>query len=98
MKYFLGIEIFQFANVIFFCQQKYVTDIIQKFRMANCKPVDTTISQGNILSNEDISPLVDPTLYKSLVGSLLCLTATRHDIMFEASFVSRVMQSPKITH
>jgi len=45
MKYFLGIEIQQSTNGIFVGQQKHAIDIIQKFRMTNCKPDDTQISQ-----------------------------------------------------
>ena len=97
MKYFLGIEIHQSANGIFVGQQKYAIDIIQKFIMTNFKSADTPIFQGTKLSKEDVAPSVDSTLYKSLVGSLLYLTTTRPDIMFVASFVSRFMQSPKIT-
>jgi hypothetical protein len=41
---------------------------------------------------------VDPTLYKSLVGSLLYLTTTRPDIMYAANLVSRYMESPKDSH
>ena len=44
MKYFLGIEIYQYANGIFVGQQKYATEIIQMFRMNNFKLVDTPIS------------------------------------------------------
>ena len=91
MKYFLRIEIHQSDNGIFVGQQKYATDIIQKFRMINCKPADTPIAQGTKLSKEDVAPSIDFTLYKSLVGSLLYLTVTRPDIMFVTSFVSRSM-------
>ena len=38
------------------------------------------------------------TLYKSLVGSLLYLIATRPDIMYATSLVSRYMESPKDSH
>jgi len=89
MKYFLGIKIQQYPNGIFVDKQKYAIGIIQKFKMTNCKLVDTPITHGNKLRKEDVAPLVYPTLYKSLVCSLLYLTITRPDIMFEASFVSR---------
>jgi hypothetical protein len=50
------------------------------------------------LSKKDEGPTVDPTLYKSLVGSLLYLTSTRPDIMYATSLVSRFMESPKDSH
>lgn len=70
---------------MFVGQQKYSIDILQKFRMTNCKPSDIPIVQGTKLKKQDVAQLVDSTLYKSLVGSLLYLTATRPDIMFTAS-------------
>jgi len=66
--------------------------------MTNCVPVDTPISQGTKSTKEDVAPPVDPTLHKSLVGSLLYLTMTSPDIMFATSFVSKFMQSPNIPH
>lgn len=47
---------------------------------------------------EDGEKKVNASLYRSLVGSLLYLTATRPDIMFAASFLSRFMQSPSQIH
>ena len=41
---------------------------------------------------------VDPTLYKSIVGSLMYLTATRPNIMHAVSLISRFMERPKETH
>jgi len=38
MKYFLGIEVGQSPHGIFFCQQKYATDILKRFKMDKCKP------------------------------------------------------------
>ena len=41
---------------------------------------------------------VDPTLYKSLVGSLRYLTCTRPDILYAVGVVSRYLENPTITH
>jgi hypothetical protein len=98
MKYFLGIEVHQLAKGIFVCQQKYAADILKRFCMEGCNPVETPIPLGTKLSKNDEGPTVDSTLYKSLVGSLLYLTATRPDIMYAASLVSRFMESPKDSH
>ena len=68
------------------------------FRMEGCNPVETPIPLGTKLSKSDEGPTVDSTLYKSLVGSLLYLTATRPDIMYAASLVSRFMESTKDSH
>jgi hypothetical protein len=66
--------------------------------MEECNLAETPIPLGTKLSKKDEGPTVDPTLYKSLVGSLLYLTTTRLDIMYATSLVSRFMESPKDSH
>eukprot|EP00253_Pinus_taeda_P017762 PITA_17762 len=53
---------------------------------------------GVKLTKEDSSKDFDPKLYKSIVGSLMYLTATRPDIMHAVSLISRFMERPKETH
>jgi hypothetical protein len=98
MKYFLGIEVHQSAKGSFVCQQKYAADILKRFRMEGCNPAETPIPLGPKLSKKNEGPTADSTLYKSLVGSLLYLIATRPDIMYATSLVSRFMESPKDSH
>jgi hypothetical protein len=95
MEYFFGIEVDQSTKGIFVCQKKYAADIIKRFCMEECNPAETPIPLGTKLRKKDEGPTVDPTLYKNLVGSLLYLIATRPDIMYAASLVSRYMESPK---
>ena len=59
--------------------------------MLNCKPDVTQIATGTKLSKDDDGLKIDPTMYKRLVGSLMYLTATRPDTMFEVSLISRFM-------
>lgn len=47
-------------------------------------------------NQEDGEELTDPKLYRSLVGGLLYLTATRPDIMFSASYLSRYLKEPRV--
>ena len=66
--------------------------------MHNIKPSSTPNVMGLKLSKEDCSKNVNPTLYKSMVGSLMYLIATRPDIMYVVSVISRFMETPKETH
>ena len=67
--------------------------------MDKCKPTETPISLGTKLSKNDHGPIVNAaTLYKQMVGSLMYLTATRPDLMYDVSLISRFMESPKDSH
>jgi hypothetical protein len=98
MKYVLGIEVDQSNHGIFVSQQKYAADVLKKFKMEKCKPADTPISLGNKLSKEDLGSIINSTLYKQLVGSLMYLTTTRPDITYATSYISRFMEYPKDSH
>ena len=98
MTYFLGMEISQSSAGIFISQRKYTLDLLKKFNMKRCKSVTTPLAQNGKLSKAEKGEDVDPSHYRSLVGSLLYLTASRPDIMFAASVLSRYMQSPGQVH
>ncbi|MDF3675368.1 hypothetical protein, partial [Enterobacter hormaechei] len=83
---------------IFISQEKYAGQILERFKMQNCKAAPTPTAVGLKLSKEDSSKRVDPTLYKSMVGSLMYLTATRPDLMHAVSLISRFMETPKDSH
>jgi hypothetical protein len=98
MKYFLGIEVTQNEQGIFICQSKYANDVLKRFKMENVNPTPTPVALGLKLSKNDESPSVDANLFKRLVGSLMYLTATRPDIMYGVSLISRFMEKPKESH
>jgi len=98
LRYFLGIEVDQNENGIFISQAKYVNEVLGRFNMQECKAAITPTVMGLKLSKEDSSKDFDPSLYKSIVGSLMYLTATRADITFAISLISRFMERPKEAH
>eukprot|EP00253_Pinus_taeda_P025601 PITA_25601 len=98
LRYFLGIEVEQNGKGIFISQAKYVNEVLERFNMQDSKAAITPTMMGLKLSNEDSSKDFDPRLYKSIVGSLMYLTATRPDIMHVVSLISRFMERPKEAH
>eukprot|EP00253_Pinus_taeda_P002078 PITA_02078 len=98
LHYCLGIEVWQTENNIFLSQSKYAKNLVDRFRMQDCKPATTPMEPGLKLSAQSSSPPVDETLFRQLVGSLIYLTATRPDISFSVSYISRFMSAPKADH
>ncbi|KAG6489096.1 hypothetical protein ZIOFF_050354 [Zingiber officinale] len=82
MAYYLGIEVNQREDGSFISQAGYAREILKKFRMNNSKSINTPVECGVKLSKHDEEEKVDPTFFKSLVGSLRYLTCTRPDILY----------------
>ncbi|KAH9697084.1 hypothetical protein KPL71_023464 [Citrus sinensis] len=83
---------------IFISQERYVKEILKRFKMNDCKPISTPLECGVKLSKHDEGEDIDPTFFKSLVGSLRYLTCMRPDILYVVGLVSRYMENPKTTH
>ena len=98
LKYFLGIEVKQMHDGIFFSEEKYARQILERFKMQNSKAAPTPTTIGLKLSKEDSSKRVDPTLYKSMVGILMYLTATQPNLIHAVSLISRFMETLKDSH
>ncbi|KAH9695599.1 hypothetical protein KPL71_022832 [Citrus sinensis] len=98
MTYYLGIEVKQNEEDIFISQESYAKEILKRFKMNDCKPISTPVECGVKLSKYDECEDIDPTFFKSLVGSLRYLTCTRPDILYAVGLVSRYMENPKTTH
>ncbi|KAA0060156.1 Retrovirus-related Pol polyprotein from transposon TNT 1-94 [Cucumis melo var. makuwa] len=81
MSYFLGIEIKQGQGEVFICQKKYAKEILKKFKMDKCKAVNTPMNQKEKLCKEDGVDKVDEGYFRSLIGCLMYLIATRPDIL-----------------
>ena len=94
LKHFLGLEIDYSRHGLFLCQQKYATDLLQKFGMLDCKPITTPIEVNAKLCAVEGKNLEDSSMYRQIVGSLIYLTLTRPDIVFAVGVASRFMQNP----
>lgn len=71
--------------------------MLKKFNMEECKLINTPIDYRTKLSRIDDGENVNPTIFKSLVRSLI-LTCTWPDINYGFGFVSRYMESLTVIH
>jgi hypothetical protein len=79
-------------------QAKYTKDVMKKFNMAELKPVSTLMSSAASLGPDEDGEAVDQREYRSMIGSLLYLTATRSDIQFTVRLCARFHASPCSSH
>ncbi|WRX30249.1 Reverse transcriptase [Theobroma cacao] len=96
--YFLGLQFHQASDLIFVHQRKYACEMLKRFHMEACKMVETPLVTGAKFNKDDGAPAAVGSTYRSLIGSLLYLTASRPDLMFTASLLSRYMQAPSEIH
>jgi hypothetical protein len=95
---FLGLQVLQTNEGIFLSQSKYACDLLRHFHMDDFKLAPSPFQSGVELTATCTYPEVDATMYHQLVGSLLYLTHTRHDISFVVGLVSWYMQTPHEIH
>lgn len=89
MNYFLGLEVCQKSGEIFLGEGKYAIMILQRFRMMDCKSMATPMGT-NLKKLRDFElDLVDPSMYRRLIGSLIYLVNTRLDICFAMNTLSQ---------
>jgi hypothetical protein len=98
LTFFLGIQVKQTNQGTFVHQAKYMKDPIKKFNMAELKPVSTPMSSAVLLGPDEDGEAVDQGEYRSMIGSLLYLTATRPDIQFAVELCARFQASQRSSH
>ena len=98
LTFFLGFQVKQMREGIFISQEKYTKDLLKRFKMDECKPIKTPMPSNGHLDLDEGGKTVDQTLYRSMISSLLYLTASRPDIMFSVCMCARFQANPKKTH
>ncbi len=98
LSYFLGLQIIQKPEGLFISQEKYLKEMLKKFQMEDSTPVSTPMVSGCKLRKDDTSPEVDQNMHRSMIGSLLYITASRPDIMHAVGMVGRFQAAPKQSH
>jgi hypothetical protein len=98
LTFFLGIQVKQMKQGTFLHQAKCTKDLMKKFNMAELKPVSTPMSSAASLCPDEDDEAVDQREYRSKIGSLLYLTATRPDIQFTVGLCARFQASTRSSH
>jgi hypothetical protein len=98
LTFFLGIQVKQMTQGTFVYQAKYTKDLMKKFNMAELKPVSTPMSTEMVLDPDKNGKVVDQREYRSMIGSLLYLTATQPDIQFVVCLCARFQSFSRSSH
>ncbi|GJT02764.1 putative ribonuclease H-like domain-containing protein [Tanacetum coccineum] len=83
---------------IFISQDKYVAEILKKFNYTDVKSASTLVDLEKPLVKDGDADDVDVHLYRSMIGSLMYLIASRPDIMFAVCACARFQVTPKTSH
>nr|GEV81624.1 hypothetical protein [Tanacetum cinerariifolium] len=83
---------------IFINQSKFTLETLKKFGMDSCDPIDTPMVDQLKLDEDPLEIPVDQTQFRSMVGSLMNLTASKPDLVFDVCMCARYQASPTKKH
>ena len=100
LKYILVIQIKHTLEGMELWQYQYMTNILARFEMDNCRPVSTPFdTKISLVEASDCDPVFDQNLYQCMIGSLTYIvTWTRPDVAFSLSYLSRFYSHPLERH
>jgi hypothetical protein len=98
LTYYLGIEVKQGEQGMTPSQGNYAMKILEWCGLLDSNSCDVPMQPILKLKKESSSPPVDPTEYRSLVGSLRYLVNTQPDLYFSIGYVSQFMEKPHEEH
>nr|GEU52010.1 hypothetical protein [Tanacetum cinerariifolium] len=96
LTFFFGLQVKQKEDDIFKSHDKYVAEILKKFDFLSTAstPIKT---KKPLVKDEEVAD-VDVHLYRSMIGSLMYLTTSRPNIMYEVCACSRFQVTLKTSH
>ncbi|XP_019173230.1 PREDICTED: uncharacterized protein LOC109168700 [Ipomoea nil] len=95
--FFLGIEMLSAGNDVVLSQRRYMTDLLGRAGMADCKPLSTPAVVTKVATPSSDS-FDNPTQYRHVVGALQYLTITRPDLAYAVNRLCQFMHSPMTKH
>nr|GFA97220.1 hypothetical protein [Tanacetum cinerariifolium] len=91
-------RVLQKEDGMFLSHDKYIGDILKKFRYSDVKSSNTHMDKENPWGKDGTGKDIDLHLYRSMIGSLMYLTASKPDIMFDVCAYARHQVTPKECH
>jgi hypothetical protein len=88
----------QLEGGTFISQEKYMKDMLARFEMTKAKSAKTPMPTKMQLDLGEGEKPVDQKVYRSMIGSLLYLCASRPDIMLSVGLCARFQSAPKECH
>jgi hypothetical protein len=79
-------------------QGKYIKDRLKKFGMEDAKGISTPMGTNGSLDSDTSGNMVNQKMYRSMIESLLYVTASRPDVMFSVYMCARFHASPRDSH
>ncbi|KAA0045419.1 putative mitochondrial protein [Cucumis melo var. makuwa] len=94
---FLRLQIKQISEGMFISQEKYVKNLVKKFGLDQSQHKRTPVATHAKITKNMVGTEVDHKLYRSMIGSLLYLTASRPDIAYAVGICARYQSDPRST-
>ena len=98
MHYFLGMEVWQSVDGLSLGQGKYAVEILKRFGMMDRKAMATPMASNLKLLSDASSEMVDATMYRQMIGSLMYLTNTRLYICIAVNTLNQFLTDPRHVH
>jgi hypothetical protein len=98
LNYFLGLQVKQLKDDTFISQMKYTQDLLKRFGMKDAKPAKTPMGTDGYVDLNKGGKSIDQKAYRSMIGSLLYLRASRSNIMLSVCMCARFQFDPRECH
>ncbi|XP_021724393.1 uncharacterized protein LOC110691754 [Chenopodium quinoa] len=98
LYFFLSLKIKQTKEGIMIHQQKFIKELVKKYKLENAKPNKTPMGISTRLDEDPSGICIDQTMYRGMIGSLIYLTANKPDISFSVGLCARFPANPKESH
>jgi hypothetical protein len=98
LAYFLGFQVKQLKDDTFISQTKYTQDLLKRFGMKDAKPAKTPMGTDEHIDLNKGGKSVDQKAYRSMIGSLLYICASRPDIMLSVCMCARFQSDHNECH